>query len=60
MKPQAKVYSNGWSASLDKGRTLYEVTCRNASGDVHDRMRCDDYRSAREFFAAFKCIARAA
>ena len=59
-KPKATEYANGWSATLDKSGALFVAIVRNAAGDVHDKMRCDNYRTAREYFAAFKRVAKAA
>jgi hypothetical protein len=43
---------------MDKGNALYSVIVRNARGDVHDKMRCDDYRDALDYYRSFKAIAR--
>jgi len=43
---------------MDKGNALYSVIVRNAHGDVHDKMRCDDYRDALDYYRSFKAIAR--
>lgn len=51
-------YRNGWSVIMDKGSALYSVILRNASGEIHDKMRCDDYRDALEYRRAFQAIAR--
>ncbi len=52
------VFRNGWSAMMDKAGAMYVVIVRNARGDVHDKMRCDDYRDACDYYRAFKAIAR--
>ena len=57
---RVKIYKNGWSASLDKAGPLYVAMVRNARGDVHDKMRCDDYRDACDYYRAFSAIAKAA
>ena len=53
-------HKNGWTVSHEKlfpsGMHLIEV--RNASGALHDKVRCDDYSAARDYFRAFKAIAR--
>jgi hypothetical protein len=58
MKTRCKTYRNGWTVIMDKGSTLYSVIVRNARGDVHDKMRCDDYRDALDYYHSFKAIAR--
>lgn len=60
MKPKAKVYSNDWSTYMEQSGWLYVVYVRNARGDVHDKVRCDDYRSALDYWKAFNAIAKAA
>lgn len=45
---------------MDKAGAMYVVIVRNARGDVHDKMRCDDYRGALEYYRAFNAIAKAA
>lgn len=57
---RAKEYRNGWSVIMDKAGAMYVVIVRNARGDVHDKMRCDDYRGALEYYRAFNAIAKAA
>ena len=37
---------------------MYIVTVRNPSGDVHDKIKCDDRRMALEYVKAFKKIAK--
>lgn len=60
MKPKAKAYRNGWSVTLDKAGAFYVAIVRNGRGDVHDKMRCDDYRDALDYWRAFNAIAKAA
>lgn len=55
--PQAHVAKSGASVSMDKAGYLYTVILRTPGGDVQDKTRCDDYRMAREYYAAFKRIA---
>jgi len=55
-------YGNGWAASFEgpsRPAGLYVATVRNAAGDVHDKVRCDDRRMALDYFRAFKAIAKA-
>ena len=60
MTPKIKCFRNGWTSSMDKSGSLYVVLVRNASGDVHDKTLCDDYRMAIEYYRAFTAIAKAA
>ena len=57
---KTKLYRNGWSTMMEKAGYLYVVIVRNARGDIHDKMRCDDYRSAMDYWRAFNAIAKAA
>jgi hypothetical protein len=57
---RSKEYKNGWSAMMDKSGYLYTVIVRNARGDIHDKVRCDEYRSACEYYRIFNAIAKAA
>jgi len=59
-KMKTKTYRNGWSTMMNKGAYVYEVNVRNARGDIHDKMRCDDYRTACDYYRAFNAIAKAA
>jgi len=52
------VYRNGWCVSFERIGNWYHVLVRDARGDVHDKVRCDDYRSAIEYRRAFRAIAR--
>ena len=58
MRPLAITYRNGWSASMDRSNWVYTVIVRNAFGDVHDKIRLDDYRSAMDYYRAFRAIAK--
>ena len=55
-----KVYKNDWTVTLEKIGYFYAVMVRNDKGDVYDKMRCDDYASARDYWKAFNAIAKAA
>lgn len=55
---KAKTYRNGWSVAMDKAGSMYVIIVRNARGDVHDKMRCDDYHNARDYYRAFSAIAK--
>ena len=58
MKTKCQTHRNGWSVILDKERIMYCVILRDARGEVHDKMRCDDYRNALDYYRSFKAIAR--
>lgn len=60
MKPRIKTFKNGASAYLGPCGIGYETFARNPRGDLIDRMRCDDYRMALDFYRAFQALARAA
>lgn len=54
---RSKEYRNGWSTVMYKTGALYVVIVQNARGDVHDKVRCDDYRDACSYYRAFNAIA---
>lgn len=37
---------------------MYTVTLYAPNDNAHDRIRCDDYSSARDYFKSFKTIAK--
>jgi len=55
---QIKTYPNGY-ATFERlfPSGFYLVQCYVGS-EMHDKIRCDDYRTAREYFRAFCAIAR--
>jgi hypothetical protein len=57
---KVETYRNGWTVTMDKAfpQGMYTVLVRNAAGNVHDRIRCDDYRAARDYYRAFNAIAK--
>ena len=55
---KARIYRNGWSASIDKAGSMYVIFVRNSRGDVHDKMRCDDYSDALAYYKSFCAIAK--
>jgi hypothetical protein len=59
MQMKLKTYRNDWSAMLEKSGAWYCVNVRNAAGDIHDKVRCDDYRMALDYWRAFNAIAKA-
>lgn len=60
MTEHFQTYRNGWTVTMDKNGYLWTVLVRDARGDVHDKVRCDTYRSALEYWKAFRAIAKAA
>lgn len=59
MTPKAKEYRNGWSVLFERlSNGMYWVQVRRASGELHDKIRCDDYQMARGYYRAFSAIAR--
>ena len=60
MRPKYKLYRNGWFTVMEKNGPLYSAIVRNARGDVHDKVRCDDYRMALDYYRAFSRIAKTA
>jgi hypothetical protein len=62
MKPRVKIYKNGWETYFCKTGEVpfpwWYVSVRNAAGEIHDKVRCDDYRAALEYFRAFNAIAK--
>jgi len=53
-----KVFSNGY-ATLEKlyPSGMYLVQCYVGT-ELHDKIRCDDYRRACEYYKAFQSIAK--
>ena len=59
MKDRAVAFRNGWSASMTKSSNgYYTAIVRTASGNVHDKIMCDDYRDASAYYKSFQAIAR--
>ena len=63
MKAKYKAFKNGAYAAMDDyvthAGTWYECSARSPSGYLLDRMRCDDYRMALEYYRAFCKLAKA-
>lgn len=56
---RCKTYKNGWTAYFNPlPNGWYETYVRNASGDIHDRVRCDTYRAAMEYYKCFWMTAK--
>lgn len=53
-----KLFKNGAMACIEKSGALYVTYCRNPSGDMIDKMCCDDYRMALEYCRAFQALAK--
>ena len=55
-----KVFSNGY-ATLERlsPSGMYLVECYVGT-ELHDKIRCDDYHNALEYYKAFQAIAKAA
>jgi hypothetical protein len=55
-----KVFPNGY-ATLEKlfPSGMYLVQCYKGT-ELHDKIRCDDYRSAMDYYKAFTAIAKTA
>lgn len=53
-----KVFPNGY-ATFEKLHPsgMYLVQCYVGT-ELHDKIRCDDYRSACEYYKAFQAIAK--
>lgn len=51
-----KTYPHGY-ATMEKTGSLYTVKVYKGE-QLHDKMRCDTYRSALEYFQAFAAIAK--
>lgn len=58
MRPKLKLYRTGWITVMEKNGPLYSAIVRNAAGEIHDKVRCDDYRTASEYYRAFSAVAR--
>lgn len=57
-----KIYLAKSGASVIFEKTphgIYRVVLRNEIGNLMDKIRCDTYRSAMDYFTAFKKVARA-
>ena len=50
---------NGRYVTFEKGRTLYIVALKDSSGNLVDKVKCDDFRSAVDYRKAFIKQARA-
>lgn len=55
-----KIYEGkgGAYVTFEKTGALWAVTLRDGSGNVADKVRCDEYRMAVDYRSAFLKIAR--
>lgn len=57
-----KEYKNGAFVFYEKNRkdsfTWYEVRLRAPNGELYDKVRCDDYRAAMDYWKSFNSIAK--
>ena len=61
MKTKLTEYKNGAYALIEKEsypRGMYCIICRDAVGNLIDKVRCDDYRMALDYYRAFKLMAK--
>ena len=57
MQAQARLYPNGNSVTLDRNHAFYVVKVYFGT-ELHDRILCDTYAGARDYFRAFCAIAK--
>mgnify|MGYP003342804731 len=57
-KIKIKVFKNDSSVLMQPCFIGWEVIARNSSGNVIDKIRCDDYRMALEYYRAFYQLAK--
>jgi len=55
---RVKLFNNGAFAVLEKTGALWLTYARNPSGQIIDKMRCDTYTMALEYFRAFQAVAK--
>lgn len=61
MKTKIKTYKSGAWVTFEKAESNcapYIVRLYNARDELKDKMRCDSYRAASEYFRAFCAIAK--
>ena len=58
MQTKSKLFRNDWFVQFEKTGFWYVVQVRAASGELHDKVRCDDYRNACDYYRAFCAIAK--
>ena len=62
IRDKFKLHRNGWSMSFEQQyhNGMITVKIRTAAGEIYDRIRCDNYRDAMDYWRAFNGIAKAA
>jgi hypothetical protein len=58
---KTKFFKNGAFVTFERltPSGMYAVLLRSPSGDVSDKVRCDDYRDAMAYMRSFCAIAKA-
>lgn len=55
---KSKLYKNDAFVTFEKLNGFYLVQLRAPNGELHDKIRCDDYRAAMDYWKSFNAIAR--
>lgn len=57
-----KLHNNNAFVSFEKIESntikFWDVRLRAPNGELHDKVRCDDYRSAMDYWKSFNLIAK--
>ena len=53
-----KEFTNGAYVTFEKSNGWYCVLLRNPMGNVHDKIRCDSYADAMNYWKCFQKIAK--
>jgi hypothetical protein len=54
-----KLFKNGAYTTFEKtGQGYYLVQLRDPSGNLYDKIMCDDYHNARDYLKSFNGIAK--
>lgn len=53
-----KMHKNDSFVTFEKCNGWYEVRLRSPNGELHNKVRCDDYRDAMEYWKSFNAIAK--
>lgn len=53
-----KLHKNDAFVTFEKSEFWYEVRLRAPNGELYDKVRCDDYRSAMDYWKSFNLIAK--
>ena len=59
MKPRVYISKTGACAMLEKNETsgMFSLIVRSAAGQLIDKVRCDSWPDARDYWRAFKALA---